>query len=109
MGVGSDMAALLPMADETARKIVQVIFQRLSSVGQVAVAEHLSVSEATVSRMKEDMPRFAGMLSKLGLKVVPVEMRCYDEKTLASILMLAQQRMAQLQTPSQLAQDWDQQ
>lgn len=53
------------------------------------------------------MPRFAGMLSALGLKVVPVEMKCYDEATLGSILQLAQQRMAQLQTPQQLAQDWD--
>lgn len=102
------MAALSPPPDERTRKIVQVIFQRLSSVGQVAVAEQLSVSEATVSRMKDDVPRFAGMLSRLGLKVVPVEMKCYDENTLASILQLAQQRMAQLQTPSQLAQDWDQ-
>jgi hypothetical protein len=51
------------------------------------------------------MPQFAGMLSKLGLKVVPVEMRCYDEKTLASILQLAQQRMAQIQSPQSLA--WD--
>ena len=101
------MAALNPVPDETARKIVKEIFHRLSSVGQVAVAESLSVSEATVSRMKEQVPQFAGMLSKLGLKVVPVEMRCYDEKTLGSILMLAQQRMAQLQTPQQLAQDWD--
>lgn len=99
------MAALNPVPDETARKIVKEIFQRLSSMGQVHVAEAIGASEATVSRMKEQVPQFAGMLSKLGLKVVPVEMRCYDEKTLASILQLAQQRMAQLQTPQQLA--WD--
>lgn len=102
-----NMAALSPPPDERARKILQVIFQRLSSTGQSTVAQQLSVSEATVSRMKEDMPRFAGMLSALGLKVVPVEMKCYDEATLGSILQLAQQRMAQLQTPQQLAQDWD--
>jgi hypothetical protein len=102
------MAALSPTPDESARKIVQSIFHRLASVGQVAVAEAIGVSESTVSRMKEDVPRFAGMLSKLGLKVVPAEMKCYDEKTLASILQLAQQRMAQLQSPSQLAQDWEQ-
>lgn len=99
------MAALNPVPDEIARKIVKEVFQRLSSVGQVRVAEALGVSEATVSRLKEQMPQFAGMLSKLGLKVVPVEMRCYDEKTLASILQLAQQRMAQIQSPQSLA--WD--
>ena len=101
------MAAVNPVPDETARKIVKAIFQRLSSVGQNTVADALSTSESTVSRLKGDVPQFAAMLGRLGLKVVPVEMQCYDEKTLASILELARQRMAQLQTPQQLAQDWD--
>lgn len=101
------MAALSAPGGETARKIVGLIFQRLSSVGQNTVADALGVSEATVSRMKETAPQFAGMLVFLGLKVVPAAMHCYDEKTLGSIMVLAQQRMAQLQTPQQLAQDWD--
>jgi hypothetical protein len=102
------MASALSLpADETARKIVSLIFQRLSSVGQVAVAESLSVSEASVSRLKEQVPQLAGMLARLGLKVVPIEVRCYDERTLGSILELAKQRMAQIETPQQLAQDWD--
>jgi hypothetical protein len=101
------MAALSPPPDERARKIVKLIFQRLSSAGQNTVAQGLGVSEATVSRMKEEAPRFAAMFSLLGLKVVPAEMKCYDEATLASILQLAQQRMAQLQTPQQLANDFD--
>lgn len=101
------MAAVFPQPDETARKIVKVIFQRLSSVGQNTVAEALSTSESTISRLKADVPQFAAMLAKLGLKVVPAEMRCYDEKTLASILELAQQRMAQIKSPVELSQDWD--
>lgn len=103
------MAALSPPPDENARKIVALIFQRLPEVGQNEVAKALGTSDSTVSRLKGDVPMFAGMLAKLGLKVVPAEMKCYDEKTIGSILTLAQQRMAQLQTPSQLAQDWDQQ
>lgn len=86
---------------------MKTIFQALSSVGQNTVAQGLGVSEATVSRMKEGAPQFAAMLALLGLKVVPVAMKCYDEATLGSILQLAQQRMAQLQTPQQLAQDFE--
>lgn len=78
-------------------------------MGQNEVARAIDVSDPTVSRMKEQVPQFAGMLVKLGLKVVPVEMQCYDEPTISSILTLAHQRMAQLQTPQQIAleQDWD--
>jgi ABC-type sugar transport system ATPase subunit len=101
------MAAVNPIPDETARKIVRLIFQRLSSVGQNTVAEALATSESTVSRLKESTPQFAAMLAKLGLKVVPAEVQCYDPKTLAAILELAKQRMSQIQNPQQLAQDWD--
>lgn len=99
------MAATLPTPDEKARKIVRTIFQELSRVGQNQVAQALSVSDSTVTRMKDDVPRFAGMLSALGLKVVPENMRCYEEKTLAALLELAHQRMEQIKTPQQLA--WD--
>lgn len=101
------MAALSPTVDENARKIVKTIFQALSRVGQDEVAKALSVSDSTVSRMKEQVPQFAGMLSRLGLKVVPAEMRCYDEQTIGTLITLAKQRMAQIETPQQLAQDWD--
>lgn len=101
------MAALSPTPPESARKIATLILQSLAKVGQNEVAQVLNTSDSTVSRLKGDVPHFAGMLAHLGLKVVPVEMRCYDEKTLASILELARQRMAQLQTPQQLAQDWE--
>lgn len=101
------MAALSPPPDERTRKIVKTIFQALSSSGQNTVAQALGISEATVSRMKEGTPQYAAMLSMLGLKVVPVAMKCYDEATLASILHLAQERMAQLKSPLQLAQDFE--
>ena len=102
------MAALSPEPSENARKIAQSIFQGLSRVGQNEVAKALGTSDSTVSRLKEQVPQIAGLLAACGLKVVPVEMKCYDEKTIASILELARQRMAQLNSPQQLAQDWDQ-
>lgn len=101
------MATVSPELPETARKIVSAIFQRLSSVGQVEVAKALDTSESSVSRLKDLTPQFAAMLARCGLKVVPAEMHCYDEPTIASILELARQRMAQLQSPRQLAQDWE--
>lgn len=103
------MAAVNPAPSENARKIAQTIFQALSRVGQNEVAVALGTSDSSVSRLKEQVPQFAGMLARLGLKVVPAEMRCYDEKTLGSILELARQRMDQLKSPLQLAQDWDDQ
>lgn len=102
------MAAMSPLPPENARKIAATILQALARVGQNEVAQTLSTSDSTVSRLKGDVPHFSGMLDRLGLKVVPAEMRCYDEKTLASILELAHQRMDQLKSPLQLAQDWDQ-
>jgi hypothetical protein len=101
------MAAVSPTPPENARKIAATIFQALSRVGQNEVATTLGISDSSVSRLKEQVPQFAGMLARLGLKVVPQEMRCYDERTLASILELARQRMDQLKSPQQLAQDWD--
>lgn len=101
------MAAVSPPPPENARKIASTIFQALAKVGQNEVAAALGTSDSSVSRLKENIPQFAGMLARLGLKVVPAEMRCYDERTLSALLELARQRMAQIHNPQQLAQDWE--
>ena len=75
---------------ERARKNFSAIYQRLSSVGQVNVAKALDISEPTMSRLAEQSERIARMLEALGLKVVPVEMKCYDPKVIQAILTLAQ-------------------
>lgn len=98
------MAAVLPLLPETARKINATILHQLASVGQTKVAEVLGVSESTVSRMKEkELPEIALLLDALGLKAVPRAHRCYDEKSLAAIIELAKQRMAQIDEPQHLA------
>lgn len=62
-----------------ARKSQSQILQRLSSVGQKPVADALSVSEATISRMKgEGLESFTALLGALGLKVVPADNKCYS-------------------------------
>lgn len=91
---------------ERARKIESLILQALSRTGSEPVAREIGVSEATVSRLRnEHLRHFAALLAATGLKVVPVEMQCYRFESIAAMLTLAKERMAQLETPQQLA--WD--
>lgn len=63
---------------DLARKSQSTILQRLASVGQRPVADALSVSEATISRMKgEGVESFTAFLAALSLKVVPASSVCY--------------------------------
>jgi len=89
--------------DASARKNEQLILRGLASRGQAPVAQALAVSESTVSRWKDgEIARWAQCLSVLGLRVVPVEYRCYEPKTLEALLTLARQRMDQLDSVEQL-------
>jgi DNA-binding transcriptional regulator YdaS (Cro superfamily) len=100
------MAAVLPTPDERARKNLQSIFRALSSVGQARLAEAMNVSEASVSRWKtEQAEHCARALSALGLKVVPIEMRCFDPKKIDAILQLAKAHRAEIEGADRLA--WD--
>lgn len=100
------MAALSAEARETARKGLALALQRLSAVGQNAVAEALGVSEATVSRLKNDaLEQVVLALAVSGIKLVPGEVRCYLPTTIEPFLALAKQRMAQLESVDQLR--WD--
>lgn len=92
--------------DERTRKNVAAIFQRLASIGQSELARALNVSEATISRWKsEQAEQCARALTALGLKVVPIEMRCFDPKKIDAILQLAKSHLADIEKSEQLA--WD--
>lgn len=91
---------------ERSRKNHSIILQRLASLGQVTISERLGVHESSISRFKsKDSEELSRILAALDLKVVPVEMKCYPEETLAAILTMAKERMAQIENPKQLA--WD--
>ena len=76
--------------DARTRKNCSTILQRLASVGQTQVAQALSVSESTVSRMKEkELTELSKLLAVLGLKAVPEEMRCYRADAIDAIFTLA--------------------
>lgn len=100
------MSTSCPTSDATARKNERLILQRLASYGQAPVAVALGVSESMVSRWKDgDIERFGRFLALLGLKVTPVEYRCYDQRTLEAMLTLARQRMDQIESVDQIPGD----
>lgn len=81
-----------------------MILQRLASVGQANLARELGTSEATISRWKaEQAEQCAAALSILGLKVVPVEFRCYRPDMVQALLTLARDKLDQIEQPEQLA------
>lgn len=80
--------------------------QALSRVGSEPASREIGVSEATVSRLKnEHLPHFSKLIAALGLKVVPIEMQCYRPAAIAAMVTLAKERMAQIESPSQL--EWE--
>lgn len=99
-------AALNEKQSERARKNLASIFKGLSNIGQVTVAKALSISEATVSKMKsDDLPTLAEMLAVCGLKVVPETYQCYEPKVIDAILALAQDRLGRVHNSHEL--EWD--
>ncbi len=97
---------LSPEQDARARKNYQQLMQKLASVGNLAVAEAIGVDESTISRMKpEKFQEFARILAVLDLKIVPNEMKCFDEKEIGAILQLARSRMVEIESVDQL--EWD--
>ncbi len=91
---------------EKARKFHTLALQRISSVGQNNMAEKLKTSESTVSRfVASDLERACAVLSVLGLKVVPIEMKCYPKEVIDSLFSLTRMHLNQLETPEQLSFD----
>lgn len=94
------MTASLPTPGERARKTVKCVLQALSSTPATAVAAAMGVSEPTISRLKnEHLESFAKMLAHLGLKVVPVEMRCFDPRYIEALQVLAEAELARQKSP----------
>ncbi len=96
-----------------ARKNVSAILQRLAMLGQDTLAERLNVHESTISRMKtptkdgkpSEIEEMALFLAAVGLKAVPLEMKCYDPKDIEPLLRLAQRHLAQVASADELAFD----
>ena len=86
-----------------ARKNYSVLMQALASVGNAPVALAVGVDEATISRMKpEKFQQFAEILAVLGLKIVPEEMRCFNEQDIAMFIHGSKRWMEHIQGVDQL-------
>lgn len=91
---------------ERARKNLALILTRLSSVGQAEVAKSLEVSESLISKAKSgDLELVAKILARCGIKCVPSHLRCYEPKQMEAILVLAKERLAQIESAEDLARD----
>lgn len=89
---------------ERARKFHSLTLQRVASVGQNEIAEQLQLSEATVSRfVSGDLERWCQVMSILGLKVVPIDMKCYPKDQIEAIFTLARASMNRVDDVEQLS------
>lgn len=100
------MSALSQDQASASRKNLAAIFSGLQRVGQVTVAQALSVSEGTVSRLKsEELPRLADLLAVCGLKVVPDGYRCYEPRVIDALLVLAKDKLNRMHGSEEL--EWE--
>lgn len=98
------MIAVSAAVVERSRKAHALVLQRLSTVGQVHVAEQIGLSGPTVSRfVNDDLERACQVLIALGLKVVPVEMKCYPKDQIEAIFTLARASMNRVDDVEQLS------
>ncbi|GAB3479428.1 CII family transcriptional regulator [Azotobacter salinestris] len=89
-----------------ARKNFIILMQRLASVGNAPVALAVGCDEATISRMKpEKFQQFAEILAVLDLKVVPSEMRCFNERDIEMFIHGSKRWMEHIQGVDQLEAD----
>lgn len=103
------MTASSPTPIERARKAHVTILRALQEPGrQVALATAMGVSESTVSRFKsEQLEQFCSFIAHLGLKVVPNEFQCVDQKTFAAFQVLWERAMSQTSAAKLIFEDAD--
>jgi S-adenosylmethionine:tRNA-ribosyltransferase-isomerase (queuine synthetase) len=90
---------------ERARKYQGLYLQRVSGAC-AGIAAAIGCSEATLSRLKnEHLETFCLVLAHAGLKLVPVEYRCFPEKEVDAILSLARAHLRRANTVDDLFPD----
>lgn len=87
------MEAVSPETAESTRKTAEIIqseiLRRLADVTQAHAAACMGVSESTVSRMREDLPKFCQLLSASGLKVADTDSMIVDRFELEALESIA--------------------
>jgi len=100
------MSILSAPQQERARKNEQIVLQRLADVGLEPVAQALNVDSSTISRLKNGaISQVTSTLAVLGLKVVPIEFKCYRAEDIDPYIQLAKQHMRTVVSVHDLADD----
>jgi Ran GTPase-activating protein (RanGAP) involved in mRNA processing and transport len=100
------MDAVSGSSEARARKNEKIVLQRLASVGQATVATALKVDESTISRLKNGaISQLASTLAVLGLKVVPIEFKCYRPEDIDPYIQLAKRHMRTVVSAHDLVDD----
>ena len=75
---------------------------------QAAIAAAAGISAPKMSRMLSDhLDDWTLILAHAGLKVVPVETKCFQEDQINALLVQAKAYMARVDTPASLVWDED--
>lgn len=73
-----------------ARRNHTTILRSLAAVSQAKAAELLGVSESKVSRFKDNgLEEVAALLAAAGLKVVDIDMQCFDPEYVRALRVMA--------------------
>lgn len=90
-----------------ARKLQTTVLQGLTAVHASEIAASIGVSEACISRLKnEHLEHFSLMLAHLNLKLVPVSAQCYSQEYVACLKTLARAALRD-DAPAPM-QEWEQ-
>jgi hypothetical protein len=89
-----------------ARKNEKIVLQRLADRGLEPVADALKVDLSTISRLKNGaISQLASTLAVLGLKVVPIEFKCYRPEDIDPYIQLAKRHMRTVVSAHDLVDD----
>lgn len=74
---------------KTAESIQSEVLRRLADVTQAHAAACMGVSESTVSRMREELPKFCQLLAATGMKVADADSMVVDRFELEALESIA--------------------
>ncbi|MDP9893217.1 putative XRE-type DNA-binding protein [Variovorax boronicumulans] len=88
-----------------ANKIASSIL-KATTRSQSAIAVAMGINESTVSRLMSDhLEKLSLVLAHAGLRVVPVEMRCFPPDYVDALLLMAKQHLRTVESVRTL--EWD--
>lgn len=88
---------------ERARKNARIIGRHIDDAGLQPVADFAGISKSTVGAwFNENRDAMGKALAFMGLKVVPVTMKCYDPAEIEAILTLARNSVNRMRSADDL-------